>query len=511
MARIVLGMLSCIIAGSVWAQTSGGVESDFIAWIEAQLITVTHFLGAIFFVEMGDIPGLGVIFNRIPIVKDIPFLIAWLIAGSIFFTIRLGFVNFTLFGHAINAVRGKYSHAEDKGEISHFKALSAAVSATVGLGNIAGVAIAVGIGGPGAVIWMVIAGFFGMSAKFAEVTMGQKYRVIDANGHVSGGAFHYLSQGLKEKGLGALGRVLAVIFALFCLFGALGAGNLFQSNQAVSILSNSFGLKELDALLALIIMVVVGIVILGGIKRIATVASRIVPFMAITYIIACLVIILLHIGELGNAFSTMFSAAFGMEAAAGGILGAIINGFKRAAFSSEAGIGSAAIAHAAARTNEPVREGCVALLEPFIDTVVICFLTGIVLTITGAYQAQVGGDLKGVLMTQEAFATVSSWFPYVLTVVVVLFAYSTMITWSYYGERAWGYLFGDKTVILFKITFCACIFIGGVTQLSALLNLIDILFLSIAVPNLLGLYILSNDLAKDVKTYKQKLKSGVFG
>jgi AGCS family alanine or glycine:cation symporter len=439
---------------------------------------------------------------------EVPALILWLIVGGMFFTLRLGFVNFRLFGHALKVVSGKYSSKDDVGEVSHFQALCTAVSATVGLGNIGSVAIAVSVGGPGAVIWMVVGGFFGMSTKFAEVTMGQKYRRIDENGKVSGGAFYYLSDGLKNRGMPRLGKALAILFAILCIGGALGGGNMFQSNQAIAILTDTFeGLADVKVLLAFLLAVSVAAVLIGGIKRIASVASKIVPLMAIIYVVACVVVLTSNVDKIGDAISLMFSQAFGIEAAAGGALGAIINGFKRASFSNEAGLGSAPIAHAAAKSAYPVREGCVGLLEPFIDTVIICFMTGLVITVSGVYQTVEG---SGVVLTSAAFATVADWFPIVLTVAVVLFAYSTMITWSYYGERAWEYLFGKGKTIIFHIIFCCATFVGGVTSLKLIMDFSDLLLLSMAIPNLIGLYILTPEIVKDMREYVAKLKAGEF-
>ncbi len=542
----------------------------------------------------------AVLFFNIPVV-NMPFLVLWLLVGASFFTLRLGFVNIRLFGHALAVVRGKYSCPDDPGQVSHFQALTAAVSATVGLGNIAGVAVAITVGGPGAVVWMVMMGMLGMSSKFAEVTMGQKYRKIDENGVVSGGAFHYLEDGLKEKGLAKLGKGLALVFAVCCLGGAIGGGNMFQSNQAVSIISDTFLMDESEPIvskwmIALFFSISVGVVIIGGIRRIAHVAEKIVPTMAFIYLAGATVILFMNVDKLGGAFEIMIKSAFGLDAVAGGLLGAIIQGVKRAAFSSEAGLGSAPIAHAAARTKMPVREGCVGLLEPFIDTVVICFMTGMVIVVTGVYQVpfarnleireintvlegngafgktlvdyvdeqkfeklllvdvgdkvknmqvlkgefsefeyriveakgrqriffkaggsekwrpvfEIKGGTTGVLLTSRAFATVMDWFPIVLCIAVVLFAYSTMITWSYYGERAWNYLFGPKYVVVFNVFFISMTFVGGITSLNVVINFSDLLLLSMAIPNLMGLYILSGDLRKDTKEYIASLKAGEF-
>lgn len=437
---------------------------------------------------------------------DLPFLVLWLIIAGVFFTLRLGFVNIRMFGHAIQVVRGKYSHKDDVGEVTHFQALAAAVSATVGLGNIAGVAVAVTLGGPGAVLWMVIAGFLGMSTKFAEVTLGQKYRKFNKKGRISGGAFYYLRDGLAEKGRPQLGKVLAILFAIFCVFGSLGGGNMFQANQSVAIFTETFSsLREVDWLIAIALAVSVGIVLIGGIRRIAKVAQAVVPLMAFIYLSAGLVVLVVNAAHIPEAFIIMFKSAFSGDAITGGIIGAIIAGFKRAAFSNEAGIGSAPIAHAAAKSNTPVREGCVALLEPFIDTVVICFMTGLVITVTGVYQQE--GVSDGVLLTSAAFRTVIDWFPMVLTLAVVLFAYSTMITWSYYGERAWEYLFGYKSVGVYHVIFITATFFGGIINLGIVIDFSDLLLLSMSIPNLIGVYLLSGDVKRELDAYIHKLKN----
>lgn len=444
-------------------------------------------------------------------IAGFPFLVAWLVLGGLFFTVRLGFVNIRLFGHAIAAVIGRYSSGKEPGEISHFQALVAAVSGTVGLGNIAGVAIAITLGGPGAVIWMVIAGFFGMSTKFAEVTMGQKYRRINKNGRISGGAFYYLQDGLKEIGKPRIGKILAVVFACCCVVGSFGGGNMFQANQTVAILSNFDVLSEFDRILAVVLAVSVGIVLIGGIRRIAVVAEAVVPLMALIYLSAGLVIIIVNAAHIPEAFNTMIEAAFSMNAAGGGVIGAIIAGFKRAAFSNEAGLGSAPIAHSAARTEEPVREGCVALLEPFIDTVIICFMTGLIITVSGVYTLPEYAQETGVVLTSHAFETVIDWFPIVLACAVVMFAFSTIITWSYYGERSWIYLFGEKRVGLFHILFISATLIGGfTTDLGLIVDFSDLMILSMAIPNLIGLYFLNGLIKKELNAYLSKLRNGEF-
>ncbi|MBF0274919.1 MAG: alanine:cation symporter family protein [Nitrospinae bacterium] len=473
------------------------VESSYlISYATVALEYIVSFLASILFFQ----------------VFGFPLLVLWLVAGGLFFTIKLGFINIRLFLHAVDVIRGKYSSGDEPGEVSHFQALVAAVSATVGLGNIAGVAIAVSLGGPGAVIWMVIAGFFGMSTKFAEVTLGQKYRRIDEKGNVSGGAFHYLKDGLAEMNMPVLGKVLAVIFAIFCIGGSLGGGNLFQANQTVSILTNTFDtLNSLDWVISVFLAVSVGIVLIGGIKRIAIVAEGVVPLMAFIYVGASIIVLIANADKIPAAFGIMFTDAFSGSAVGGGIIGAIIAGFKRAAFSNEAGLGSAPIAHAAARTNEPVREGCVALLEPFLDTMVICFMSGIVITVTGVYADNPEGKISGVMLTSNAFATVIDWFPVVLSVAVALFAYSTMITWSYYGAKAWEYLFGSTRIEIFHFIFCSMTFFGGVIDdIGLVVDFSDLLILSMAIPNLIGLYCMSGMIKAELEKYMTKLKAGEF-
>jgi len=436
-----------------------------------------------------------------------PLLVAWLLMGGVFFTFKLGFVNIRLFAHAINVVRGKYSEADAPGKVTPLQALFTAIAATVGLGNIAGVAIAISIGGPGAVLWMVIAAFLGMSTKLAEVILGQKYRQFK-NGRLLAGAFYYLEDGLKEKNLPKLGKFLAKIAAICCIGGAIGAGLMFQANQAVLIITDSFAFSPLaKLLLVIIIATLIGVILIGGINRIAKIAEKIVPFMAIIYILSCLIILFVNYDQILNAINIIFISAFYENALYGGVIGAIIQGFKRSAFSNEAGLGSAPIAHAAAKTREPVREGAVALLEPFIDTIIICFMTGIVITVTGVYENK---QLTGVLMTRDAFATVSIWFPYILSMVVFLFSFSTMLTYSYYGQQAWLYLTNNKNINICYITFIFFIFVGGMINIDIVIDFADILFLSMAVPNLLGMYIMSGNIKDDVNDYIFRLKNDEF-
>jgi len=453
-------------------------------------------------------------FDVIPGEGTMPFIVGWLVIGGVYFTIKMGFINFRLMGHAIQVVRGKYSRDDDAGEVSPFQALTTALSATVGLGNIAGVAIAVSIGGPGATFWMILAGLLGMSTKFSEATLAQMYRVVRPDGHVMGGAMVYLSDGFAEKGMVSIGKVLAVLFAILAIGASLGGGNAFQVSQALSAVKQEVVFfAEQPWVFGVIMAFLVGIVIIGGIKRIAHTAEAIVPTMVGIYLSAALWIVVTNADQVPAAFSAIFNGAFSMEAGFGGFIGVLVQGFKRAAFSSEAGLGSAAIAHSAARTKYPVRQGIVALLEPFIDTVIICTMTALVIIITGVYDANgPHADLiassQGAALTSVAFGSVISWFPIVLSVTVILFAYSTMISWSYYGERCWTYLFGERFSIIYRWLFLAFIVIGSITSASNILDFSDLLLLSMAFPNLLALYLLQDKIKDALTSYMQKLKSG---
>ncbi len=441
---------------------------------------------------------------------ELPLVVVWLLLGAVFFTLRFHFVNLRAFRHALDCVRGRYSRPDDPGEISHFQALSAALSATVGLGNIAGVGFAVAMGGPGAVVWMVLAGILGMSSKFAECTLGQKYRIVRADGHVSGGPMHYLRTGLAEIGLGRLGRLLAVLFALMCIGGSFGGGNMFQSNQSYAqvshvlpFLGDWLGAAAFGAVLCFF----VGLVIMGGIKRIGEVAATLVPVMCIVYVACGLLILAVNAGELGWAFATVVREAFSPGAVAGGFVGSMIQGFRRAAFSNEAGVGSAAIAHSAASTPEPVREGVVALLEPFIDTVIVCTMTGLVIVVTRSYVG-VDPDEAGINLTSDAFATVFPWFPAVLAIIAVLFAFSTMISWSYYGEQCWVWLFGLRSIYLYKLVFLLFAFLGAMFAPGSVLDFGDYMILGMAFPNILGVVLLSGVVKRALDDYMARLASG---
>jgi AGCS family alanine or glycine:cation symporter len=457
-----------------------------------------------------------------------PWIVMWLVVGATVFTIYFRFVQFRAFGHAIALVRGDYSNPKDAGEVSHFQALATALSGTVGLGNIAGVAVAVSIGGPGATFWMIVAGLLGMASKFTECTLGVKYRNEYPDGTVSGGPMYYMTKGFKERGI-AGGRFMAIVFAIFCIGGSLGGGNMFQANQAHAQLVNITGgaesfLNGKGWLTGLILAGVVFAVIVGGIKSIASVTEKVVPFMAVMYVAAATAVLVVNYDMIGWAFGQIFAGAFTGLGVAGGMVGALIQGFRRAAFSNEAGVGSAAIAHSAVRTKEPVTEGIVSLLEPFIDTVVICTMTALVIVIsgvlivdpaTGLYVVENGriataGGETGVELTSIAFAQGLSWFPYVLAVAVVLFAFSTMISWSYYGLKAWTYLFGEGRTreLVFKVLFCVFVVIGAAAQLGAVIDFSDAMIFAMAVVNIVALYVLMPIVKREVDSYFARLESG---
>lgn len=561
-----------------------------------------------------------VLFFEIPFL-GMPFIVLWLAGGAVYFTFRFSFINLRGFTHAIDVVRGSYDDPDDEGEVTHFQALSSALSATVGLGNIAGVAIAVSVGGPGAVFWMMAAAFFGMTSKFAECTLGQMYREVDEDGHVRGGPMVYLKTGLAEMGKTNLGKVLSVIFAVFCIGGSFGGGNMFQANQSFAAMSTlipalggvkaetgvqiyaqqpeelefrrhlvrfktdddlifypaedlkiaeedwadfdgmyvvtvdgraaepgdkynvepgsltavqfaSFdggrtisswddkegykvrnpekfrgGSGHLGWLYGIILAILVGIVIVGGIKRIGAVADKVVPLMCVLYVFSAVAILILHAAEVPDAIREIVGQAFSPDAVYGGALGVFITGIQRAAFSNEAGIGSAAIAHSAAKTKHPVREGLVALLEPFIDTIIICFMTGIVIVVTGAYSDPSTAGLSGVDLTFAAFEVgLSTSASLLLSGAVVLFAFSTMISWSYYGERCWSFLFGKDQTQPYRYIFCIFVWVGCVASLDNVVDFSDLMILSMAFPNILGVILLSGKVKEQLDEYWSNAK-----
>lgn len=452
------------------------------------------------------------IFYSVPIFgADVPLIVLWLIAGGLYFTTYLGFINVRGFRHALDLVRGKFSGDRDPGEISQFQALTTAVSGTVGIGNIAGVAVAISIGGPGATFWLIVAGLLGMSTKFVECTLGVMYRE-ERDGVVSGGPMYYLQKGLAERRWPRLGRALGIFYALSMVIGCLGIGNMFQSNQAAVILMDvTGGASSVFAgnawIIGLILAIAVGIVIIGGIRSIAATTSRLVPGMALLYVVSALVVIIMNADAVPGAFAAIWNGAFNPTGVAGGLIGVMIIGFRRAVFSNEAGLGSAAIAHSTAKTKEPISEGYVALLEPFIDTVVICTMTALVIITTVYDPALAGTSVAGIELTTQAFASTISWSGVPLAIAAILFAYSTMIAWSYYGLKAFTYLVGDSKAadIGFKLFFLLFVVLGSSIQLSALIDLSDALVFIVAIPNLIGLYLLAPLVKQELKRYEAKI------
>ena len=448
---------------------------------------------------------------------ELPLIVIWLIAGALFFTVRLRLINIRGFVHAIRIVMGKEDKPTDApGEVSHFQALATAVSGTVGVGNVTHVAVAISIGGPGATFWMIVAGFLGMASKFVECTLGVKYRQINADGSVSGGPMFYLDKGLAERGLPRLGKALAWYYAVCIILACLGTGNMFQANQAyVQFVNVTGGESSMFAtrgwLFGSVLAILIALPIIGGIRSIARVTSKLVPFMALLYVSTALVVIGANAAEIPWAVVTIVRQAFSPEGVTGGMFAVLILGFRRAAFSNEAGIGSAAIAHAAVRTKEPLTQGFVAMLEPFIDTVVICTITALVITLT-VYDPTLlnDGGISGVELTSSAFASVIPWFPYVLAVVVMLFAYSTMIAWSYYGLEGFIYIFGPKrwAKVTFNSIFCLFVIIGCTTQLESVLDFSDAIIFAMALANVLGLYLLVPGVKRDLDVYWAERRSG---
>ncbi len=458
----------------------------------------------------------SIVFFAVPLGDaELPLIVVWLIVAACFFTVWLGFQNIRGFKHAIDLVRGKYSNPDDRGEVSHFQALATAVSGTVGLGNIAGVAVAISLGGPGATFWMILAGFLGMSTKMAECTLGVKFRHYHDDGSVSGGPMYYLRDGVGKLVSPGVGKGLAAFFAVCAMGGSLGGGNMFQSNQATTQLINITGgedsfLGDYRYLVGVVFAILVAAVIIGGIKSIARVTEKIVPFMAVLYVTAALVVIFANVGEVPGAFGEIVSGAFTGAGITGGVVGVLIVGFQRAAFSNEAGIGSASIAHSAVKTNEPSTEGFVSLLEPFIDTVVICTMTALTIVISGAWKAPDASSIEGVSLTSRAFESVIPWFPTVLGLAVLLFAFSTMISWSYYGMKATGYLFGDsaQAETIFKVVFCIFTVIGAAIALGPVIDFSDSMIFLMSIPNIIGLYILARNLRAEVNGYEERIRTG---
>jgi alanine or glycine:cation symporter, AGCS family len=511
-SRLAVALFFLISAGAAAADETSGLDrkiDEIFGWATG------WFVNAVFI----DIP-----INGYPVKA----VVIWLALAGIVLTLFFKFINLRAFGLAYRTVRGQYTHTDDPGEITHFQALSAAVSGTVGLGNIAGVAIGIMIGGPGVAFWLFLAGFLGMTTKFAECTLGVKYRETDAEGRIHGGAMYYLRKGFAERGLGPLGAFLAGLFAFFCIFASFGGGNVFQINQATAQLLNVTGgeasfFAGRQWLFGLLIAIITGLVIIGGIRGIARVTARLVPAMFVVYIISAFIVLLANAGHIPAAVSMIVTEAFNPRpAVTGGLLAAFIWGMRRATFSNEAGIGSAPIAHAAAKTRMPASEGVVALLEPFLDTVVVCTMTSLVL-VTSMYFKDGGGEFVingrefmlgdvsnastsfGINMTSQAFQTVHDGFKYVLFVCVLLFAFSTLITWSYYGLQAWQYLFGRgrKVELAYKLVFCGVIVAGSAASMDKAIDFSDASLFAMSIPNLIGVYFLLPVIRKELNKFTE--------
>ncbi len=491
------------------------------AAVSASAQSIDETINSIFASSTGWFVNL--IFSNFP-GTSFPWIVGWLVVAATVFTVYFGVIQFRAFGHAIALVKGDYSDPNDAGEVSHFQALATALSGTVGLGNIAGVAVAIGIGGPGATFWMILAGLLGMASKFTECTLGVKYRNEYPNGTVSGGPMYYLTKGFSERGMPG-GKFLAIMFSIFCILGALGGGNMFQANQAHAQLTNVFG-EYPGWITGIVFAGIVFAVIVGGLKSIARVTEKVVPIMGIIYVGTALIIILMNYDKIGWAIGQIFAGAFTGLGVAGGLVGALIQGFRRAAFSNEAGVGSAAIAHSAVRTKEPITEGFVSLLEPLIDTVIVCTMTALVIIITGQLISdpntglyvlneagtaiQTVGDNSGVALTSAAFSSSIGGFKYILALAVILFAFSTMISWSYYGLKAWTYLFGEGKAqeLTFKSIFCLFVVIGASASLGPVIDFSDAAIFAMAVVNIIGLYVLMPIVKRELNSYWSRLKSG---
>ncbi len=441
----------------------------------------------------------------------IPLVVIWLMAAAVIFTFALRFINLTGFGHALALVSGRRTHhlQEGAGEISHFQALTSALSGTVGLGNIASVPVAIALGGPGAVFWMMLAGFLGMSSKFAECALAVKYRRVEPDGRTIGGPMYYIEDVFRRRGLKSVGKFGAIFFAVMAMGGSI---SLLQVNQSYAQFSSVTGIEGSNAELiyGIVLCTLVAIVILGGIKRIGFVSGILVPLMGVVYLGAGLFIIALNISEVPHAISLIFNGAFGLDAAGGGFVGAMINGVKRATYSNEAGVGSSAIAHSAVRTSEPMTEGFVASLEPFIDTIVVCTITALVVIVSGAYEPYLfHPPERGIEITSAAYASAFSWFPVILLFASMLFAFTTLVSWSFYGAQAAAYVFGPskKVDLAFKLTLCAILSLGAVVSLSSIIDFIDAMLFGMCIPNIIALYLLLPELKRDLAEYNRKYRS----
>ena len=494
--KIFIGIITVIILALYFGNIYDvdGKEVDAITWIDNIFGIFVGYLFAVLFYK----------------ILGFPLIVLILLVGSITFTFYFRFINVRGFTHAIDIIKGKYDNPKDDGQISHFQALTSALSATIGLGNIAGVAVAVSLGGPGAVFWMILIAFFSMSAKFVSCTLGQLYRQVNPDGSIDGGPMYYLEKGLGELGMGTLGKVLGILYAIFIIGGAFGGGNMFQANQSYALVGSLTGISSLTY--GIILAILVGVVIIGGIERIGQTTEKIVPTMVVLYVGASLFVILTNLDKLGGVVASIMSEAFSPNAIYGGLIGVLVTGIKRAVFSNEGGVGSASIAHSAAKTDEPVREGIVAMVGPFIDTIIVCFMTASVILITKDTNPlyQVGGGINGVELTSAAFGSVISWFPIILSIVVFLFSYSTMISWYYYGNKGWKYLFGDTTIPVYQTLYLGCTVLGAIASLGNVMDFSDLMILSCAVPNIIGALFLLPKLRVHLNDYWSRYQAGKF-
>ena len=494
--KIFIGIITVIILALYFGNIYDvdGKEVDAITWIDNIFGLFVGYLFAVLFYK----------------ILGFPLIVLILLVGSITFTFYFRFINVRGFTHAIDIIKGKYDNPKDDGQISHFQALTSALSATIGLGNIAGVAVAVSLGGPGAVFWMIFIAFFSMSAKFVSCTLGQLYRQVNPDGSIDGGPMYYLEKGLGELGMGTLGKVLGILYAIFIIGGAFGGGNMFQANQSYALVGSLTGISSLTY--GIILAILVGVVIIGGIERIGQTTEKIVPTMVVLYVGASLFVILTNLDKLGGVLASIMSEAFSPNAIYGGLIGVLVTGIKRAVFSNEGGVGSASIAHSAAKTDEPVREGIVAMVGPFIDTIIVCFMTASVILITKDTNPlyQVGGGINGVELTSAAFGSVISWFPIILSIVVFLFSYSTMISWYYYGNKGWKYLFGDTTIPVYQTLYLGCTVLGAIASLGNVMDFSDLMILSCAVPNIIGALFLLPKLRVHLNDYWTRYQAGKF-
>ncbi|GAA1872090.1 alanine/glycine:cation symporter family protein [Brevibacterium marinum] len=464
----------------------------------------------------------GIIFAPLTIGDlSFPFVVLWLIAAALIFTIYFGFIQARGFKVSLEVIRGKYSSKDDPGEITHFQALASALSGTVGLGNIAGVGVAIALGGPGATFWMIVAGLLGMCTKFVECTLGVKYREIDDNGVVYGGPFKYLPIAFRKFSKPVAGLLTGIFAVSILVFGVVGGG-MFQANQTFAQVRTATGGADgflagqwASLIFGIIFAALVALVILGGIRSIAHVTDKLVPAMGIFYVVSCLLVLGINFAQIPQAFGEIFQGAFAPQGIAGGIIGVMVIGFQRSAFSNEAGIGSAAIAHSAVKTRRPISEGFVALLEPFVDTVIVCTMTALTIIVANqpSYTNDLGeGEIGGVALASDAFSTVVGWYPILLAIAVALFAFSTLITWAYYGERAWSYLFGKSkgAVTIFRVLVCVFVVIGCIASFSKVVEFADAALFLCAFINILGLYMLMPVVKKEMKKYLADRKAGTL-